>query len=62
MGNPMESGIEWLAISVNELQNSTAPAAPAYIRNVEQEYHWLQNPDSPDFRVGKSIFVYKLSD
>ena len=61
MGNPIESGIEWIAISVNELQNTTAPTAPGYTRNIEEEYRWLDNIHSPDFRVGKSIFVYKLS-
>ena len=62
MGNPIESGIEWIAISVNELQNTTAPTAPGYTRNIEEEYRWLDNIHSPDFRVGKSIFVYKLSE
>lgn len=61
-GNPIESGIEWIAISVNELQNSTAPTAQGYVRDIEQEYRWLENPQSPDFRVGKSIFIYKLTD
>ena len=61
MGNPIESGIEWIAISVNELQNSTAPTVPTFTRDIEKEYRWLQNPTSPDFRVGESIFVYKLS-
>src|SRR3989344_5274076 len=59
MGNPIESGIEWIAISVNELQNSTAPTVPTFTRDIEKEYRWLQSPTSPDFRVGESIFVYK---
>ncbi|MCR4260758.1 MAG: glycosyltransferase family 39 protein [Candidatus Colwellbacteria bacterium] len=61
-GNPIENGIEWMAISVNELQNATAPTAPGFIRDIEKEYRWLDNPTSPDFIVGKSIFVYRLSD
>ena len=62
MGNPIESGIEWIAISVNELQNSTAPTVPTFTRDIEKEYRWLQSSTSPDFRAGESIFVYKLSD
>ena len=61
-GNPLESGIEWMAVSVNELQNAITPTAPGFTRDIESEYRWLKNPTSPDFRVGESIFVYKLSD
>ncbi len=61
-GNPIESGIEWMAISINELQIATAPAVSGFTRDIEKEYRWLNNPTSPDFIVGKSIFVYKLSD
>ncbi|MEX2054438.1 MAG: glycosyltransferase family 39 protein [Candidatus Colwellbacteria bacterium] len=60
MGNPIESGIGWLAVSVNEIQSAVAPAAPGFSRDIEVEYRWLEDPYSPDFIAGKTIFVYKL--
>ena len=69
-GNPAAQGIRWLAVSVNTLQEAIQPAAKGFERKPEDEYRWLTNfrpvkpgmgnlPE-PDFRVGTSIFVYKL--
>ena len=62
-GNPKEEGIGWLAISINTLQGAFGRLHPGQNRNPEDEYQWLKeikNPYQPDFRIGKSIFVYKL--
>ncbi|MBU2101501.1 glycosyltransferase family 39 protein [Patescibacteria group bacterium] len=59
-GNPLESGIEWLAVSVGFLQTSIGEKAPGFWMDVEEEYRWLENPTQPDFVIGKSIFVYHL--
>jgi hypothetical protein len=69
-GNPAAQGIHWLAISVNNLQGDIQPLAPGQQRNPEDEYLWLTamrppapgmgNIPEPDYRVGTSIFVYKL--
>jgi len=59
-GTPLESDIEWLAVSVNTIQGSTAPAIPALERKPEDEYRWLENPTEPYARAGTSIFIYKL--
>ncbi len=69
-GNPTASGIHWLAISVNELQGSTQKAVPGFTRKPDDEYRWLTdlrppkegmgNVPEPDYRVGTSLFVYKL--
>ncbi len=68
--NPRKSAIKWLAVSVNTLQGAIQPLAPGQQRNPEDEYHWLvqlRPPEpgigsvpNPDFRVGTSIFIYKL--
>lgn len=63
MGNPKQEGIEWLAVSINNLQNSIAPTAPGFYRRPEDEYPWLlkeKSPYSPDARAGTSIFLYHL--
>jgi hypothetical protein len=59
-GNPLESGIKWAAVSINQIQNSTGRTVPGFNRSPEDEYRWLENPTSPDFVVGKSIFVFRL--
>jgi len=59
-GNPLESDIEWLAISVNQLQGAIAPAAGGFQRSPEDEYRWLDNPTEPYAVAGTSIFIYKL--
>ena len=62
-GNPKDSGIEWLAVSVNTLESSLAKTAPGFERKPEDEYRWLEaikNPFQPDFKAGTSIFIYKL--
>jgi len=59
-GNPLDSGIRWAAISINQIQNSTGELTPGFNRTAADEYRWLKNPTSPDFVVGKSIFVFQL--
>ncbi|MEK7496098.1 MAG: glycosyltransferase family 39 protein [Patescibacteria group bacterium] len=62
-GSPKDYGINWLAISVNTLQNAFGKLHSGQSRNPEDEYQWLKeikNPYQPDYRAGKSIFIYKL--
>ncbi len=62
-GNPKNSGIQWLAVSINSLQGALAELAPGQKRNPQDEYSWLKqikNPYQPDFKAGTSIFIYKL--
>lgn len=71
-GNPQNEGIEWLAVSVNILQGAWGRLNTAgdLKRRPEDEYRWLKeirtqttNLDQfpqPDFRIGTSIFVYRL--
>ena len=71
-GNPAKDGIGWLAVSVNTLQGATQKGVPGFERKPEDEYRWLTDlrppkpgmgtVPEPDYRVGTSIFVYKLSD
>jgi len=58
--NPKEKGIQWLAISVNTLQNAFGQLHPGHQRNPEDEYRWLKNHYEPHTRAGKSLFIYKL--
>lgn len=69
-GNPKNVGIEWLAVSANTLENAIAKTTPDFTRNANNDYAWLtavRNTGSnmgdlpqPDYRIGTSIFVYKL--
>ncbi len=69
-GNPAESGIHWLAVSVNPLQGAIQPLVPGQRRDPQDEYRWLTalrpptpglgNVPEPNYKVGTSIFVYKL--
>jgi len=69
-GDPRESGIHWLAISVNQLQMATEPLGPGVTRDQEDSYAWLTsirppepgmgNVPKPDYIAGTSIFIYKL--
>lgn len=62
-GNPKDQDIDWLAVSINTLQGALGQLAPGQTRNPQDEYNWLsqiKNPYQPDYRVGTSIFVYKL--
>ena len=61
--NPTYYGIKWLAISINNLQSALGKLHPGQLRNPEDEYLWLKeikNPYHPDYKAGKSIFIYKL--
>ncbi len=69
-GNPANQGIHYLAVSVNALQDAVAKTAPEFTRDTKDEYEWLKKIKStpsgfgevpkPDFRVGTSMFIYKL--
>ena len=61
--NPVYYNIKWLAISINNLQNALGKLHPGQSRNSEDEYLWLKeikNPYQPDYKAGKSIFIFKL--
>ena len=62
-GNPKYEGIDWFAISINNLQGALGQLHPGQSRNPEDEYGWLKefrNPYQPDAKAGTSIFIYKL--
>ncbi len=69
-GDPRESNIHWLAISINQLQLATEPLASGLTRGQEDSYAWLTairpaapgmgNVPKPDYIVGTSMFIYKL--
>lgn len=61
--NPKYEDIEWLAVSINTIQNAFGKLHPGQNRNPEDKYQWLKeikNPYQPDFKAGKSIFIYNL--
>lgn len=63
MGNPKQDGIEWFAISINNLQSAIAKPGPGVERRPEDVYPWLlkeKDPYAPDARAGTSIFIYHL--
>lgn len=60
-GDPKESGIRWLAVSVGFLQNAKGELYSGHTRNPKDEYRWLTNYEEPYARAGKSIFIYKLN-
>ncbi|MDO8443342.1 MAG: glycosyltransferase family 39 protein [bacterium] len=60
MGSPLESGIKWLAISIHTLQNAIGKKADNFDHNPQDEYLWLENSLSPDYKAGTSIFIYRL--
>lgn len=63
-GNPKYDGINWLAISVNNLQSAIGTPAPGFQINPEDQYQWLtkiKDVYKPDYRIGTTIFVYKLN-
>lgn len=63
-GNPKDSGIEWMAASINSLQGAWGKLRTNQQRNPQDEYSWLkaikENPYEPDAKAGTSIFIYKL--
>ncbi len=68
-GNPAKSGIHYLAISINTLEQAII-GAKTNPQNQNDNYAWLlqlRPPQEglgevpvPDYRIGTSIFVYKL--
>jgi len=62
-GNPKNYGINWLAVSINNLQSALGKLVPGQNRNPQDEYNWLKeikNPYQPDYKAGTSIFIYHL--
>ncbi len=70
-GNPELSGIHYLVVSVNTLQSAIQKTSSDFDRNPKDEYRWLTETRHPalnafgevplpDFRVGTTLFVYKL--
>ncbi len=76
MGDPRDLGINWFASSVFSLEYALAPADPMYqhlyTHRVHNSYAWLLSSHPrenilggvprPDYRVGTTIFIYKLSE
>ena len=61
--NPKYDEIYWLAVSINNLQGDIGKLRIGQQRKPEDEYRWLQkikDPYKPDYRVGTTLFVYKL--
>ncbi|MBN2197689.1 phospholipid carrier-dependent glycosyltransferase [Candidatus Wolfebacteria bacterium] len=64
-GNPIKDEIKWLAVSINTIQGALGKLHPGQERKPEDEYEWLtkiKNPYEPDYKAGKSIFIYKLQN
>ncbi len=69
-GNPALRGIQYLVISANTIQSAIQPTSADFQRNPKDEYRWLtasraKEPGfggipTPDYRIGTSLFVYKL--
>ena len=60
MDNPLDNGIKWLVISNYTLKNATAKKAANFDRSPQDEYLWLPDPLSPNYKAGTSLFIYKL--
>jgi dolichyl-phosphate-mannose-protein mannosyltransferase len=61
-GNPIENDIKWIAVSAHNIQNAIAKTTQGFERRPQDEYLWLKNPLSPDYKAGISIFIYRLDD
>ncbi len=69
-GDPRESGIHWLAVSVNTLEGAFGKPIYYFKRNPADEYKWLSaiyppnegmgGVPKPDFKAGTTIFIYRL--
>jgi hypothetical protein len=68
-GNPGAYGIDWFAVSINNLLNASGKPMPGEPRLVSDEYRWLKaqratpvaDIPQPDARAGTSIFIYKVN-
>lgn len=68
--NPKNQNIEWLAVSINILEEVFAKSKTEQTKKSESDYLWLRNlrpprqgigqVPEPDFRAGTSIFIYHL--
>lgn len=73
MGDPANQGIQWFAVSINNLQLAIQPPAGSSSTTAVSDsgYQWLLDSrpkapgmggvPAPDYRIGTTIFVYKLS-
>lgn len=69
-GNPKDKGIDWFAVSINNLEGSLGKLGGTVVRNPEDEYPWLTElrppmegmgrVPEPDARAGTSLFLYRL--
>jgi len=69
-GNPKDKGIEWFAVSINNLEGTLGKLGGTVKRNPEDEYPWLTDyrppmegigqVPKPDARAGTSLFLYRL--
>jgi len=70
-GNPADIGIHWLAVSVGILEGGLGETVRGWVRSNDDSYAWLANirasepgmggVPKPDYRIGTSIFVYRLT-
>jgi len=66
-GSPIQDGIHYFAISIDNLENSISPTLPGINIKPQDTYSWLKDGrkmigsvPQPDYRAGTSIFIYKL--
>jgi hypothetical protein len=67
-GSPIQDGIHYFAISIDNLENSISPTLPGINIKPQDTYSWLKDDNrkmigsvpQPDYRAGTSIFIYKL--
>ncbi len=55
-GNPADTGIHWLAVSINTLESAIQPTVAGQQRNPQDEYRWLTElrpPTSPKLQRGE---------
>jgi 4-amino-4-deoxy-L-arabinose transferase-like glycosyltransferase len=57
-GNPLDQGINWIAISANTIESAKAVPDKYYVVNPADTYPWLTI--GPYARAGTSIFIYRL--
>lgn len=59
-GNPLSENIDWLAVSINELEYDIHATDSAGTVFPHRRYRWIPNPYEPYARAGTSIFIYRL--
>ncbi len=59
-GNPIDEGIEWIAISINAIQSTKAELMEGFAFGDPDAYDFISHYDTPYARAGTSIFIYRL--